>query len=142
MAMNLKLLIIIFCYIAISPAGCNDKNVQPYFPVDLKADKKDLFTEKWNEGKFLFKADCARCHGIFTKGKDSIPNFTKTQLSNYTALFMAKDPKNHSVIKKIPPQDFYKILLFLTYLKREQQHGPPIPLRQWSKQYNMSLEKL
>jgi len=127
--MKLKLLIILFTYLAISPGGCNDKNVQPDFPPDLTAEKKNKFMDEWNEGKLLFKVNCAQCHGVFTSGKDSITNFTSKQIDQYTTSFLAKDPKNHSVMRQLSSQDFNKVLFFLTYLKRKGVQKPPPPLK-------------
>jgi len=123
--MKFKLLIILFCYLAVSPAGCNDKNVQPVFPANLQANQKSNFMDEWTAGKELFKANCAKCHGVFTPGKDSISNFTSKQIDFYTAGFLARDPKNHSVMQQMSSNDFGKILFFLTYLKRKEQQTPP-----------------
>lgn len=66
-------------------------------------------------GQKLYKIHCSRCHGIFTKGRDSIPNFTKTQIENYETAALREDPKNHAVMQKIRPYDLDMILQFLTF---------------------------
>ncbi len=121
----MRLLLLFFLYLIVSPAGCNDKNVQPAFPPNIpEARQKDLLVQ-WEQGKVLFKANCAQCHGVFTKGKDSISNFTKVQIDNYASHFLARDAKNHAVMQQITRLDFIKITIFLTYLKREGNPQTP-----------------
>lgn len=74
----------------------------------------------FEKGKILYKVDCAGCHGIYKKGKDSIPNFTKTQIDNYNAMYIKGDPKNHSVASKLSPEQLYYILTFLRLRKIEK----------------------
>lgn len=66
-------------------------------------------------GQKLYKLNCSRCHGIFNKGKDSIPNFSKTQIEAYSASALLDDPKNHAVTQKIRPYDLDMILQFLQF---------------------------
>jgi hypothetical protein len=124
--MSLKIILLLLGSLAIFSADMPGKKIQPTFPPDLPENKKDKFMEQWTAGKLLFKADCAKCHGVFGKSKDTIPDFMKVQLHRYTARFIARDPKNHSVVQKIPMEDFTRIMLFLTYLKRnkEDDRGP------------------
>ncbi len=74
----------------------------------------------FEKGKILYKVDCAGCHGIYKKGKDSVPNFTKTQIDNYNAMYIKGDPKNHSVASKLSPEQLYYILTFLRLRKIEK----------------------
>ena len=63
----------------------------------MSAETRAIYMERLDKGKILFKEHCSGCHGIFTKGRDSVPNFTKDQISNYrAAVLMAKDQKNHT----------------------------------------------
>jgi hypothetical protein len=124
--MKLKLVILLFCYLSISPAGCNDKNIQPDFPPNLPLDKRDGFMQRWTAGKELFKTNCSRCHGVFKKDKDTAMNFSQKQIDSYNARFLARDPKNHAVVRQMSEADFYKVLIFLTYLKRARQDVLPL----------------
>lgn len=88
--------------------------------------KKPELLARLDKGKDLFKTNCSPCHGVFSKGKDSIPNFTNTQIDNYSARFMRKDPKNHAVIAQMSPDQMNEVLQFLKY-KRPQDtsvHAP------------------
>jgi cytochrome c peroxidase len=119
------LTILLFVYLAANPAGCHDKNVKPDIPAGMTDAKKQEFLTEWNDGKELFKIHCATCHGIFTKGKDSISNFTQVQIDNYATRFLARDKKNHAVMQEVPQQDFFKITVFLKYLHRDHPLPPP-----------------
>jgi cytochrome c553 len=74
-----------------------------------------------DEGQQLYKIHCSRCHGIFTKGKDSITNFSKTQIENYQAAALMDDPKNHAVIQRIRTEDLDLILMFLRFRKKSTE---------------------
>jgi len=88
-------------------------NIPPNFPEERKAQLIDIF----NKGKKLYKANCSECHGIFTQGKDQVPNFTNTQLDNYSARFLRRDPKNHAVVMQMSPEQMNEILTFLKFKK-------------------------
>ena len=84
----------------------------------MSAETRSIYMDRLEKGKILYKINCSSCHGIFTNGKDSIPNFTKDQVSNYrSAVLMAKDKKNHTVAAKMSPQQLDYIILFLTLRK-------------------------
>ena len=60
-------------------------------------------------------------HGIFTKGKDGVPNFTKTQIDSYhAAALIGIDPKNHAVAKKMSSDQIDQIITFLRLRKIDQ----------------------
>jgi cytochrome c553 len=67
------------------------------------------------QGQLLFKEHCSKCHGIFTKGKDSIPNFSKTQIENYESKILYDDQDNHGVLQKITAEELDRILDFLKF---------------------------
>ena len=101
-------------------------------PPKIEYNKPPTLTDQeWNDyvlpdtekGKLLYKANCSGCHGIFTKGKDSIPNFTQVQLHNYHAKFIENDPLNHAVAKKLTEQELSYILSFLKYYRKPVQPG-------------------
>ena len=79
----------------------------------MSDETRSVYMERLEKGKVLFKLNCSGCHGIFTKGKDSVPNFTKDQISNYrAAVLMANDKKNHAVAAKMSPQQLDYIIFF------------------------------
>ena len=83
-------------------------------PASSSKEEKKAFLEKMAKGAELYKANCSGCHGIFTKGLDSIPNFTHVQVDNYSAAFLRGDPKNHAVVMKMSSEQFFSIMGFLT----------------------------
>ena len=86
-------------------------------PANYPEGKKDELVKLLDKGKILFKINCAECHGIFTKGKDSITNFTNTQIDNYSARFLSRDPKNHGVMNNMSAEQMNEVLAFLKYKK-------------------------
>jgi mono/diheme cytochrome c family protein len=77
-------------------------------------ENRDKFIEKCEKGKILYKIHCAGCHGIFTKGKDSIPNFTKIQIDSYNAAaLIGIDQNNHAVAKKMSSEQIDQVITFL-----------------------------
>ena len=87
-------------------------------PATASEEYKTLLTERLDKGKELYKIYCADCHGIFSKGRDSIPNFSKNQIDNYDALFVKKDPKSHAVARKLSQEQVDYILTFLRLRKQ------------------------
>ena len=68
-------------------------------------------------GKALYKPNCSKCHGIFSKGLEHIPNFTKVQLDSYSAKCMLNDKVNHAVAEHLSIDELGKILTFLKFKK-------------------------
>ena len=89
-------------------------------PADFPEARKKQIVELFDKGEELYKANCSDCHGIFTKGKDKIPNFTSVQLDNYSARFLGGDPKNHAVAKQMSPEQLNQVMLFLTFKKTKK----------------------
>jgi cytochrome c553 len=86
-------------------------------PEEITGKTRENLVAMLEYGQKLYKIKCAKCHGIFTKGKDSIPNFSKTQLENYAAQALVDDPKNHAVIQKMTTEDLDMVLQFLNFRK-------------------------
>lgn len=89
-------------------------------PDHVTAANRQAFLDKCEKGKILYKIHCAGCHGIFTKGKDSIPNFTKIQIDSYhAAALIGIDPRNHAVAKKMSAEQIDQVITFLRLRKIE-----------------------
>ncbi len=116
--MNTKKAYILFFFaIAISTATCTSSK-KPRFHLSEEyytGIVKENLTKRLMEGQKLFKAYCSGCHGIFTKGKDSIPNFSKTEIESYEAKLLYDDEANHGILKKITERDLDNILEFLKF---------------------------
>ena len=96
----------------------SQKKVEYNIPPTASKEYKTLLTERLDKGKALYKIYCSDCHGIFSKGKDSIPNFSKDQIDNYNALFVKQDPKSHAVARKLSQDQIDYILTFLRLRKQ------------------------
>lgn len=86
-------------------------------PHELPPAMKDELIVNLEKGRILFKTYCSDCHGIFTKGKDGVPNFTEKEIVNYMTAYQASDEKNHAVIKQLLPEELSMILTFLRLRK-------------------------
>jgi hypothetical protein len=119
MKLNYCLLVLILSAFAFVQC-VTKKKIEYNLPEPMSEETRAIYMERLDKGKTLYKLNCSSCHGIFTKGKDSIPNFTKDQISNYrSAVLMAKDKKNHAVANKMSPQQLDYIILFLSLRKHE-----------------------
>lgn len=113
-----SLLLIAFTRCAVQEKTTYD--IPPEIPVQLRPE----LMANLEKGKELFKANCSGCHGIFTKGKDSIPNFTSNEIRNYLTAYQTNDTKNHAVMKKLLPEELSLIMTFLKmrHFKGKQAH--------------------
>jgi hypothetical protein len=110
-------LICVFVSLFIFIQCSSKKKVEYDIPSHYGKEARENAIDWFEKGKILYKIDCAGCHGIYKKGKDSVPNFTKTQIDNYNAMYIKGDPRNHSVASKLSPDQLYYILTFLRLRK-------------------------
>jgi len=114
------LLFVVFL-IGLCIVHCTSQKTTEYdIPSHYTEQARENAIDWFEKGKILYKVDCAGCHGIYKKGKDSVPNFTKTQIDNYNAMYIKGDPKNHSVAAKLSPEQLYYILTFLRLRRVEK----------------------
>jgi mono/diheme cytochrome c family protein len=107
-----------FVFCAVLMKCASKKQTQYDIPGHVPEVNKKIFIERAEKGKTLYKIHCSGCHGIFTKGKDGVPNFTKIQIDNYqsTAL-IGLDPNNHAVAKKMSSEQIDYVVTFLRLRK-------------------------
>ena len=91
-------------------------NLAPGIPEQNKQHVLDLL----NRGASLYKSNCSKCHGIFSKGKDTIPNFTNQQIESYKARFNLSHPESHPFAEKMLSEDLDAIFYFLSNRKIKQ----------------------
>ena len=106
------------------------KKIEYNIPEDIKGDKKTELLAELEKGRKLYEVNCSKCHGIFTKGKDGIPNFTDQQFDNYSAYAIKKDPKNHAVAANLSPEQLHEVIMFLKARKRKGAVASIIPKNQ------------
>jgi len=113
------LYLILFLLTILTFYNCsNQKNVKYDIPNHVTAANKELLIAKAEKGKVLYQVHCSGCHGIFAKGKDSIPNFTRVQIDNYhAAALIGIDAKNHAVAKKMSSEQVDQVMTFLRLRK-------------------------
>ncbi|HVY73182.1 MAG TPA: c-type cytochrome [Puia sp.] len=108
----------IFCCILLLFACRTKQQVEYNIPSHYTPEAREMAIESFEKGKALYKVNCSSCHGIYQKGKETVPNFTTTQIDNYNAMFIKGDPKNHSVATKLSQEQLNYILTFLRLRKR------------------------
>ena len=86
-------------------------------PEQYTGETRENMVKMLEQGQKLYRIHCSPCHGIFGNGKDSIPNFSKTQVEAYSAAALRQDPDNHAVVNKVRPYDLDMIVLFLSFRK-------------------------
>ncbi|WP_028786482.1 c-type cytochrome [Terrimonas ferruginea] len=114
-----KLLILSLLLTALTLCYCTAQKAVEYdIPDHVGQQTRTALIERAEKGKVLYRIHCSNCHGIFTKGKDSIPNFTGIQIDNYhTTALIGIDPRNHAVAKKMSPEQIDYIVTFLRVRK-------------------------
>ena len=110
--------IIAACIILIN---CTSTNKISYnYPDDIITDDaaKKKFVKQFNEGKILYKINCAKCHSTTVHGKETIPDFSLEQLENYE--IRIQNPKHEDDLREtnITLDELDEVILFLTYKKR------------------------
>lgn len=114
--MKKSIVIIVLGIFSIVMVKCTSQKVTAYIvPEQYTGETRVNMVKMLEDGQKLYRIHCSGCHGIFTKGKDSIPNFSKTQIEAYQSSFLLDDPKNHAVAQKIRPYDLDMILQFLQF---------------------------
>ena len=111
---------IIGCIVACST---QQKVVMQDLPEGLTDAQKKIVLDNRELGIKMYKQNCAKCHGIFGKGKDSIPNFSKEQMDGYQKDFMLGDPKNHAVAAKLTEVELDAILRFIESIKLPKKNN-------------------
>jgi len=113
------LIISVLAFCAVVFYQCvTQKKTEYEIPSHVTKENRELFIEKCEKGKILYKLHCSGCHGIFTKGKDGVPNFTQKQIDSYhAAALIGIDPRNHAVAKKMSSDQIDQIITFLRLRK-------------------------
>ena len=93
------------------------KEVEYDIPSHYTPQARENAIDWFEKGKVLYRMNCAKCHGIYDRGKDSVPNFTKTQIDNYNAMYIKGDTSNHAVAVKMSSEQLYYVLTFLRLRK-------------------------
>ena len=119
MKKSIAVIVIVFCLLM---TQCAQQIKTAYIiPEEYTGQTRDNMEKALIVGQKLYKIYCSGCHGIFTDGRDSIPNFSKTQIEAYKSSALLDDPKNHAVAQKIRPDDLDLILQFLAFRKMTKE---------------------
>lgn len=94
--------------------------VEYKLPPGIPEQNKEHVLNYLNRGSSLYKSNCSKCHGIYSKGRDTIPNFTNTQVESYKARFNLSHPQSHAFTEKMLSEDLDAIFYFLNNRKLQK----------------------
>ena len=120
--MKIRYLILFLVLVVMLVQCAVDRKTTYDIPEYLPTERKTELMANLEKGRILFKTNCSGCHGIFTKGKDSIPNFTEKEIVNYMTAYQTNDKKNHAVMKQLLPEE---LSMIMTFLKLRSFKGKP-----------------
>ncbi len=100
------------------------------YPGNIPESEKEKLFVIYEKGRRLYEPYCSKCHGIFTKGKDNIPNFSVRQIDSYTSRFLKGDPKNHAVAANMDPEQLNSVFMYLRFRKIKGAPAVLIPDKQ------------
>jgi len=84
-------------------------------PETVPTELREGLTSSVERGKMLYKNNCTGCHGIFSKGKDGVPNFSEQQIQRYSLAFLSKDPTSHAAASDLHPEQLNDVMTYLRY---------------------------
>jgi hypothetical protein len=94
------------------------KRLMPPVPPSFSSADSARLIANWRLGIKFYNASCAECHGIFGKGKDSIPNFSKEEMDDYASGLLSQDKLNHAVMSNMTMDELNAVFLFITNIRR------------------------
>jgi len=114
-----KIYIILCIVTLILLAQCAPQAKMEYdIPQNMTEQQKNDLRIQLDRAVQMYKTSCSKCHGIFTKGKDKIPNFSTQQITNYKSRREMRDSGNHAFAMNMPPEDLDAILYLLMIRKK------------------------
>ena len=113
-----KLYVVAAILVFLQIAQCSVRNKVEYnLAPGIPDQNKEHVLKLLNRGASLYKDNCSKCHGIFSKGKDTIPNFTHQQVESYKARFNLSHPASHEFTEEMLSEDLDAIFYFLNNRK-------------------------
>lgn len=91
----------------------SQKKLEFEVPTGSPPEVAKLYEEQFKKGKALYKLHCGECHGIYSRGKDNVPNFTDSQIHVYTIKVLGKSD-DHGIMKKMSVEQFTCVMNFLS----------------------------
>lgn len=91
------------------------KKKQYLIPDTVPIEMRDDLKSSVERGIVVYKQHCTGCHGIFSKGKDGMPDFSEQQIQKYSTRFLMQDPTSHAVAIDMHPTQLNDVLTFLRF---------------------------
>lgn len=101
--------------------GCvSNKAARVELPSMMSDSLKKVTMEECNKGMALFIENCSSCHGDSSKKKQTIPDFSPEQLSNYEFRFANKKHEEQLSEAQLSQDELVQIITFLTYKRKNK----------------------
>lgn len=92
------------------------KNKMKYdFPEAMSAEVRAGFTEICDKGKVLYDINCAKCHNMKVNGKETIPDFSPSELKGYELRVSNARHESNMDDTLVTAEELGMISTFLTY---------------------------
>ncbi|MBK7854756.1 MAG: c-type cytochrome [Bacteroidetes bacterium] len=118
--------LILFLLIAIAVVTCKTQQRVDYKYLErLNPETRNQLYVRLERGKEMYKNHCSSCHGIFTGGKEGMPNFSEQEVEEYKIKAAMKDSTNHAVAASLTQDNLAEIFMFLRYVKTNAK--PHVP---------------
>ena len=123
-----KKYILLFIFLGIFFTDCITHKRSAYvYPDGIPETEKEKLFVIYEKGRKLYELYCSKCHGVYEKGKDNMPNFSVRQTTSYTTRYLKGDPKNHAVAANMDPEQLNAVFMFLRYRKINGQPAALLP---------------
>ena len=114
-----KILLITSCLIGMM-ACVSNKAARVELPSMMSDSLKKVTMEQCNKGMALYIENCSSCHSDSSKKKQTIPDFSPEQLSNYEFRFANKKHEEQLSESQLTQDELVQIITFLTYKKKNK----------------------
>lgn len=118
--------IFLFIIISILAVTCKTQQRVDYKYLErLNPETREHLYVRLERGKAMYKKNCSACHGIFTGGKEGMPNFSEQEIEEYKIKTAMRDSTNHAVAAGLTQDYLAEIFMFLRYVKTNAK--PHVP---------------
>jgi len=101
-------------------ACVSNKTARTELPKMMSDSLKKITQEQCNKGMALFIENCSSCHVDSSKKKQTFPDFSSDQLSNYEFRFANEKHEENLSEAQLSQDELVMIITFLTYKKKNK----------------------
>lgn len=103
----------------------NQKEIIEYnIPFTLDTLGRKYIMYELETGKALYKDHCSKCHGIFNKAREGVPDFSVVEINSLFEarlnLAIFRDPISHNITRRMLPEEVNQIMGFIERYRRKK----------------------